>query len=164
MAPKKSKRTVVGASFHDDIADLDRQRAKLGLSRGEALKLIWERFGDEAVDAAQQSKARIAAIEEEIAPLVEALDRATAAWRERAHQRQMIGGLLNQVSRFANVQRLRLREGEVAAEDLHDELHDLIYAVRGIERRLDVQASIELTDDQVLADARALIERMRAGT
>lgn len=163
MATTKSKRTVVGVSFNaDELKELDRQRARLrNCSRATALKQMWQWFDDEAVDGVHSTEAAAAARENDIAPLVEAIDRAAAAWHERADQRQMIGVNLNQITRLANILRIRLRDGEVAAEDMHDELDRLLTAQQAIRRSLDEQAAVEAADDRVLDEARSLIIQMR---
>lgn len=173
---QSKKRTVVGVSMRpDELAELDRQRSRLGRdssgepkhSRSTALKLIWSHFGDDAVDAAGQHQ-DLAAQQQDVAaaaakaaqPLAEALQDAGAAWRERAHQRQAIGVNVNQIARLANTLLAKLRDGEAVDEDLVD---SLVLALQGIERRLDEQMATESQDDRVLAEARAALAGMQWG-
>lgn len=158
----------VNVPMHPErLKKVDRVRARFGMSRGALVGTVFDHFVDEAVKQMegleQRERALAAAEAQTLEPLVEALDRASAAWQERAYQRQMIGALENQVARFANILRLRLREGESEAEEMEEELYRLTLTLQGVERRLDEQEAAELEDDQVLAEVRALIRRLGAG-
>lgn len=163
-AKKSKSRTVIGASFNDaELKELDRQRAQFGsddsgrpkLSRGGAVKLLWEKFGDDTATTATQQHSRAVADAKVAQPLIDALGAATKAWNERAHQRRMIGANQNQITRHANTLFL-LDDDQVSEESIGD----LINALQGVERALGAQFELEREDDQLLATVRAIVDRI----
>lgn len=170
MGTSVKQRTVVGASFNDDeLEELDRQRVRLGtdesgrprLSRAGALKLVWEKLGDDAVDAARAQQALAAAGAQAVQPLADALDSLSAAWAERAHQRQMIGANANQIARFANTLRLALRDGDTVNAET---VESLALALNGIERQLAAQAAAETEDGRLRDAVRDLLDQLKAAS
>lgn len=176
-ATTSKARTVVGVSFKDhELAELDRQRARLAASagskrklrkrkfpRGTALKLIWECHSDDAVgavvqqriDTADRESSPVAAAQ----PLVDGLAELTAAWQARAHQRQAIGVHTNQIAKLSNVERFLTRDGGQVTDET---AQTLALALQGVKRSLDEQAAAEREDERLVAAVRAGLEQLRA--
>ncbi|GAB3563274.1 hypothetical protein [Spelaeicoccus albus] len=161
-AKKSPSRTVVGVSFQpDELKDLERQRAVLGVrdsgqpkfSLAGTVKLLWEKFGDEAVAVDAQQQVVAEADARVTQPLIDALDALATAWNRRAHQRQAIGVLNNQIAKFVNAQ--QFDDDPLSTENVER----LILALQGIKRRLDDQSAAEREDDQLLAAVRALVDQ-----
>jgi hypothetical protein len=167
MAKQKSGRTVVGVSLsEEEIRELDRQRKRFGTdadgepvqSRGGMMKLLWQSFGDDALGSAADARARAAAMEQAVAPLADKLEAVSAAWTERAFQRQKIGANANQITRFANTLLLRAREGGDVDEE---SVGTLVLVLRRVERLLEEQSEKEDGDQAAVAELRALLADAR---
>lgn len=142
------------------LENVDADRAHLGLSRGGAIAAVYDNFRAAATTAAQQraaeADAKAAVLESLAAPLVDALQSLTDAINERAHQRRAIGVHSNQVAKLANVMRMAIERGDLAAAT-STQVNEVVLALQGIERRLGELAEAERGDDALSAEVRALL-------
>lgn len=142
---------------------LDRDRARLKLSRGGALAAIYDQLGDAAVDAAQQRGAEADAKATDLtivlAPLVDALHALDAAWVERANARQRIGVHTNQIAKLANVERLQVSVGGLVSDDTAEMF---ALALENVRWALEAQATSEREDDVLRSAVRALLDQLKA--
>lgn len=159
---KAASRTVVGVSMlPDELAELDRQRAQLGnMSRPATLKLVWQRFGDDTLEAAAARRDSLnEAVAESIETLTEAVRSMEQAYARRTVQRQAIGVHSNQIAKLANVYRVHEGRGE---EISHDDLDAIKYATEGVERALARQTQAEQEDEELRTEVREVVARLRS--
>lgn len=159
--PNNRSTKPVGVRLNEaELKKLDAQRSQLGgVSRAGALKHLWSVLGDAAVERFLEQQSVSASDRRDLQPIIGALNGATKAWQDLAHQRQMVGANMNQVARFVNLLRLRVREGEGFDEDALDRIE---LCLNGIHRSVEQQLAAEASDDLVLARFRAWLDEDRA--
>lgn len=143
------------------LKQLDADRATLNLSRGGAMRAIFEHYGAESLDAVQ---ARILADEadaESVQPLVDAFLPLVEAWTQRAIQRQSIGVHTNQIAKLTNVLSLMVRDGVAVPAD---DVERIAAACEEMAHQIATQAAAELEDETLIAEARVLIKSRRDGS
>lgn len=159
--PSNKSTKPVGVRLNEaELKKLDAQRSQLGgASRAGALKHLWTVLGDAAVERILEQQSVAAADRRDLQPSVDALNGASKAWQDLARQRQMVGANMNQVARFVNLLRLRVREGEGIDEDALDRIE---LCLVGIHRSLEQQTASEATDDLALARFRVWLDQAKA--
>lgn len=147
--PSKTAKGVFVPMDPDLLADLDADRAQLGVSRGRAIRDGWLEHraagGVAQSAAAQQRQAASAAdLQAALRPLVDAVNALTEAINARAYARNSIGVHTNQMAKCANAY------GNVPAG-----------ALAWVERRL---GELEVGDRDLTplaADVRAVLDALK---
>lgn len=138
------------------LAQLDADRAELGLSRGGALAALYDSLRSEAMGAVLEGRQADAAAAESLQPLTDTVLALADAWQQRARQRQAIGVHTNQLARYANALSGRQSlDGDVAG------LRDAITSMHSL---LERQAGVELEDQELVKQVRDLATRWVVGS